>query len=203
MALATPSRHSNPFATCWVQPGALPYLPTPTVSPAVVFDRLLAAGGRGQIVGPHGAGKSTLLASIERLARRAGWQWHRVDLREGRDRAARARLRAIPLHHDTLLVIDGFERLGPLERSAIRWRCWRAGSALLVTSHRPIGPATVAEVRPTQSTALAVFGALTTHRATPLTERDCLDAFNACNANIREMLFKLYDSHERHTRAPA
>lgn len=197
---AIASRHSNPFATCWIRPGALALVTDDGVSPEGVIAHLRRRQWRGQIVGPHGAGKSTLLSAIEPLAGRAGRIWHRVNLRDGQTAAARAALHRVEFTPQTLLVIDGYEQLGPLQRATIRWRCWRSGAGLLVTTHTWLGLPTLARIQPSVRVALAVFRALTAGQPTPVTEADCINAFNACNANIREMLFHLYDLHERQTR---
>ena len=53
----------NPFSAHRLRPGALPCLFSSGQSAESLLERLRAAGGRGQIVGPHGSGKSTLLAA--------------------------------------------------------------------------------------------------------------------------------------------
>ena len=62
-----PSAGSNPFATRFIQPAAMPYrFPEGHVASELV-DRLQRADWNGQIVGPHGSGKSTLLETLVTL----------------------------------------------------------------------------------------------------------------------------------------
>ena len=60
-----PSRHTNPFATCWTRPGAIAFHFPPGESAEQLVARLAADNWRGEIVGPHGSGKSTLLETLE------------------------------------------------------------------------------------------------------------------------------------------
>src|SRR5260221_12560454 len=62
-----PSRHSNPFATCWTRPGALAFRFKDGENAEQLIARMAAQGWRGEIVGPHGSGKSTLLETLKPL----------------------------------------------------------------------------------------------------------------------------------------
>lgn len=199
--MSVPSRHSNPFATCWVRPQAMPYLVTTGQTPQQLVHRLALQEWTGEIVGPHGSGKSTLLATLEPLVAAAGKNWQRVDLRQAASQRCHVRaLREISLDPEILLVVDGFEQLSRPARQWVRWRCRRQGAGLLATSHRASGLPTLASLRPEFDVALALFHRLILGVETPVSEADLQSAFNACRGNLRDVFFDLYDRHERRTR---
>jgi len=198
--MKAPSRHSNPFATCWTKPGAAPFVPAAGMTPHDLFLKLSEHDWRAQLVGPHGAGKSTLLRQLQPLAQAAGRDWQRVDIHPEHKRAACRQLRAIPLAATTLLVIDGYEQLSQWRQWQIRRSCLRAGAGLLVTTHRPTSLATLAILQPDVELGLQVFSLLTAECSTPVTAGDYRNAFNACDGNLREVFFNLYDLHERRNR---
>jgi hypothetical protein len=55
---------TNPFATRWTRPGAIPFVFADGGTMLDLVARLQANEWRGAIVGPHGSGKSTLLAAL-------------------------------------------------------------------------------------------------------------------------------------------
>ena len=69
-AKGPPSRHTNPFATCWTRPGAMAFQFPPGESAERLVAKLAAVGWWGEIVGPHGSGKSTLLETLRATPRR-------------------------------------------------------------------------------------------------------------------------------------
>ncbi len=162
-----PSRHSNPFATCWTRPGALPPLLPDGLTIGALVERLRASDWRGEIVGPHGSGKSTLLASL-----------------------APAVARAAPTHVTT---VDGFDELAWRVRHRLRWK--RAG--LLATTHRGAGLPLLCRMTPSRDQLCVLFDRLTAGRGTPVTLADALDLYNRCNGNVRDVWFELYLMHER------
>jgi ABC-type branched-subunit amino acid transport system ATPase component len=106
--VSLPSRHSNPFATCWTRPGALAFQFAADESAEQVIARFVAAAERGQIVGPHGSGKSTLLETLRPLFTAAGWNVAVVTLRDGERRLPSGflnRALAAPL---PLVIVDGY-----------------------------------------------------------------------------------------------
>jgi hypothetical protein len=199
-AVAPPSRHSNPFATCWTNPQAMQWLPIAGADPAGLTETLRGLGWRAQIVGPHGAGKSTLLHALRPHAEEAGRNWVRVDLKAGTGSSVWRNVAPTRFARDTLLVIDGFEQIQPLARRWIRWRCRNAAAGLLVTTHRPAGLPTLVELAPNMQAAKQLFRHLVRDHDTLVTEDDLSNAFNACNPNIRETLLQLYDMHEQYSR---
>lgn len=75
----------NPFSTRYHEPGALAYCfeDDANASAEALYERFLASGRRGEIVGSHGTGKSTLLCALEAEAHRRGHAVRRVTQRDG------------------------------------------------------------------------------------------------------------------------
>ena len=123
---------SNPFSTCYTEPGALEYLFPPGLNAAMLVERFIENGGRGQIVAPHGSGKSTLLQTLLPLLKK---RFEFVDVETLHDGCRRLGklFWSIPSRKNRLAVIDGYEQLALLER----WRVRRMRH-LLVTVHRPV-----------------------------------------------------------------
>lgn len=194
-----PSRHSNPFATCWTSPQVMKYIAADDATPCDLVERLCGCEWQGQITGPHGVGKSTLLTAMRPHAEAAGRAWRQVNLYSY---SARIRWRDLPIAPEELLVVDGFEQLGRFTRGWVRWRCAAVGAGLLVTTHRAMPLPMLVELRPNLRTAQLVYEQLITDRETNVKIDDLVDAFNACGGNIRETLFYLYDLHEQRDRTP-
>src|SRR5688572_1019538 len=81
-----PSRHSNPFATCWTRPGAIPFQFSDGESTTSLIARFESQRWRGAIVGPHGSGKSTLLESLKLELFAGGRHIHFVQVHNGQRR---------------------------------------------------------------------------------------------------------------------
>jgi hypothetical protein len=198
--MIVPSRESNPFATCWTNPGVQGYIAERGREPPAIAERLAALGWWGEIVGPHGVGKSTLLVTLGQEIAAAGKKWRRVDIRAHSVRRGVQQIWAAELDRDTLLVIDGMEQLNrPLQWWA-RCKCWWAGAGLLVTTHRASGLPLLVELTPSLRVAEELFRRLVQDRPSPVTEIDVQNAFNACNGNLRDLLLDLYDQHEQRSR---
>ncbi len=199
--MTPPTRDSNPFATCWTNPLAAEWIAAEGPELGSLVSRLQSTNWRGQIVGPHGVGKSTLLAAMCQHIEGVGRRWVQVTLGSGERGMGWHQLRRTKLTPKTLLVVDGYEQLGSLARRIVRLRSKFSDSGLLVTAHEDVRLPMLAQLVPSLSVTKMVFRRLTFERQTQVTELDVADAFNACNGNIRETLFKLYDLHERHARA--
>lgn len=197
----TTSRHSNPFSTCWTRPHSARYVPVGDATPALLVQQLATLDWRGEIVGPHGVGKSTLLVQLQPLAEAAGRLWQRVHVQPEHKRQAWRALRTLPLSARSLLVIDGFEQLSWHQRWRVCRRCLKANAGLLVTTHQPAGLPWLARLQPDEELGLRIFGALTASHPTQVSASDYRNAFNACNGNLREVFFNLYDLHERYVRS--
>jgi len=182
----------NPFSARFVEPGAIPYRVPGGVAELVA--RFEAAGGWGEIVGPHGSGKSTLLASL--LPHLAAWTVRRVRLGAA-GRAPPADLWPLPGPRP-LLVIDGFEQLDWLGRRRVARGCRRAGAGLLVTTHRPAGlpPLHRTDVTP-EALAWVLARLLPADGRGVLAGFDAGERLRAHRGSMREVLFELYDRWEQ------
>src|SRR5689334_14536475 len=78
-----PSRSANPFATCWTNPGTIPFhFPNSETAEGLVT-KLSTHQWRGAIIGPHGSGKSTLLEALKPALCAAGRTVHVIALHDG------------------------------------------------------------------------------------------------------------------------
>lgn len=194
------SRNSNPFATCWTRPGALAFRfadVAQTVDSLV--DTLAAQQWRGEIRGPHGSGKSTLLASLVPQIEARGLQIESYSLRDAQRRLPHGVWNAANRHLPTarlLVVIDGYEQLGWLERAKLSRFCRRTGIGLLVTSHAPTRLPLLIEIAPTAAVIQALVRDLCEHSPAAVSCDD-IRACHACHgSNVREIFFELYDRYE-------
>lgn len=188
-----PSRHDNPFATCWTRPGALAFRFADGQSVEQLVSKLAARGWWGEIIGPHGSGKSTLLATLAPALRAAGHHVHAISLHDGQRRLPHGWWEGGP----TLVIIDGYEQLSWLERMRLTRRCRRASVGLLVTSHAPAGLPTLITLAPDGKLVQQLVDELAAQVSTVITPAD-VAASHACHgSNVREILFDLYDRHER------
>jgi hypothetical protein len=185
----------NPFATRFTRPGALEFLFPDGESAESLVARLRENAWQGEIVGPHGAGKSTLLATLIPQLAGVGRNVVHVTLHQGET--------GLPKTIDdwrawtaaTQVVVDGYEQLTWWSRTRLAWRVRDRGAGLLVTSHAPTGLPTILQVAPRLEAAEAVVRQLVPDAAT-ITPEDIQRTFRACDGNIREMLFQLYDLYQ-------
>jgi hypothetical protein len=191
----------NPFATCRVRPGAVPYFFRAGESAAGLVERLRAAGWWGQVVGPHGTGKSTLLAALGPLLVAAGcdplWVVRHQGERALPESVGEALSRARREGRRRLLLIDGYEQLGWWSAWRVRRLCRRGGHGLLVTAHDDAGLPELYRTGVTRETALRVVAHLTATAAPTVTDADVERCLAARAGDLREALFDLYDLHER------
>ena len=132
MQASITDRLSNPFATRWVRPGAIPYLYPDGIDGPGLIRTLKASGWRGAIVGPHGSGKSTLLATLVPEIRRSGHDVRLFEMHDGNSRIAPENLHSEEFR---VLVIDGYEQLSRWSRWRLGRLCHRRDWGLLVTAH--------------------------------------------------------------------
>jgi energy-coupling factor transporter ATP-binding protein EcfA2 len=196
---AIPSRLDNPFATCWIKPGAIAFRYDDGQSAPQLVAMLAAQNWMGAIVGPHGCGKSTLIESLKPALIKAGCQVHALALRHGQRRLPRNFLSDWPAHSATRkqIVVDGFEQLRWFDRARLKWYCRRTDTGLLVTSHGPCGIRTLIRLSPDRDLISKLVADLCARVSTGVTARD-IAASHACHgSNVREIFFDLYDRHER------
>lgn len=200
MPLDVPSRYSNPFATCWTRPEALPFVFSPGQSAPQLVAALAAANWRGEIVGPHGSGKSTLLKTLQPHLVAAGRSFTAFTLRKAQRRLPWNQLGASLASLRPLVIVDGYEQLSLLARARLHWRCRRASAGLLITSHRATGLPRLATLAPSLELAKRLVAELTRRVASPVTESDVAAAYASHGSNLRALFFDLYARHERYRR---
>jgi hypothetical protein len=218
--MAIPSRHDNPFATCWIKPGAIPFRFDENQSAESLVVNLASHSWQGAIIGPHGSGKSTLLESLKPALRTARCRILSTKTRYDQRRLpsefwnqlheATARLKcdwpcasAATLPADNmrvLAVIDGFEQLAWLERTRIQRFCRRHGIGLLVTSHRSLGLPTLIRLSPDRTIIDRLVADLCEEVSTGVTAADVAESHACHGSNVREIFFDLYNRHERRRR---
>jgi len=190
----------NPFSTRFVRPGALAFLFPDGVTAEQLIERLERSGWRGEIVGPHGSGKSTLLAALLPLVTACGWEIQRYDLHDGQrwlPRGWQARISATP----TLLVIDGYEQLGHLERWRVRRAMKGPHRGLLVTAHESVGLPRLWTTTVDADRAQALLARLLPPGCTSISATDLADALERHPTDLRSAWFALYDLYEQRRRA--
>lgn len=194
-----PSRTTNPFATCWTRPGAIPFHFPSDQSAERLVEKLAAQKWRGAIIGPHGIGKSTLLESLKPLLAGAGKQIHAIGLHDGQRYLPTGFWHVIRHAHEAkheLIIIDGYEQLAWLERFQLSRRCHRAGAGLMVTSHSPVRVPTLLQLAPDRRLVEQLVAELCAKVSNPVTRAD-VDASHAIHgSNVRDIFSELYDRHE-------
>lgn len=191
-----PSRHANPFATCWTRPGALAFRFPDGQSADELVAALATNDWRGAIVGPHGSGKTSLLAALRPALRTAGCHIEAITIRPDQAVAVDLVARA-PIAGRVLVVVDGFEQLGWVERARLVRRCRRERFGLLVTSHRRTWLPTLIRLAPGLPLVRQLVADLTAGTLSPLTAADIAAGYAQHGQNVREIFFDLYDRHER------
>jgi hypothetical protein len=195
-----PARHrSNPFATRHTRPGAV--LPLDTSGDPLDVRPVLALLDRHPalaIVGPHGTGKSTLLAALADHLDAAGRPVasRRLLCRRDGIEVLRAIVRAGP---GTVLLVDGWERIGPLAGRLARLAARLRSCRLVVTSHRAAGMPTALGTAGTLPLLAAIVARLPAHEGL-ITPADLADAFARHRGNLRDALGDLYDRFEQRVR---
>lgn len=190
---------ANPFSSCYVRPGAIPFRFSGEATPSRVVDRLQQSNWWGQIVGPHGSGKSTCLATLIPYLKREGKQ---IDLYRLADRQRQlpSRPAAPPWNASVLVIVDGYEQLSWWNRWQLRRKCRRCKAGLLVTTHVDLGLPTIYNASVEPSTARELVNDLLRRGAQPLPPTAIDDALSRNATNLREVLFELYDRYERERR---
>jgi GTPase SAR1 family protein len=194
--MTIPSRTSNPFATCWIDPQRAPLCVVEEQELEQLAVRLQERGWRGALVGPHGVGKTTLARALVGHLQPRGVPTIWRELHAGDQRQARDLFPPAETREGTLLVVDGYEQLSCWQRWQLRKGCRSRGLGLLVTAHQGTWLPTLMRLSPRVDVALAVYRRLARQVPTPVTPEDVRAAFDAQQGNLRNVLFQLYDLHE-------
>ena len=195
-----PSRNDNPFATCWVRPGAIPFQFHRGQNAQDFVSDLGAKNWWGEIVGPHGSGKSTLLSTLAPLAASAGRDVSQIVLRNRQRRLPSGFLKRALSRDNPLVIIDGYEQLSSLSRIILIWQCRRAHAGLIVTSHASAGLPIIARLTPDRALVESLIAMLVDERPSPITTDDINASHARHGSNVRELFFDLHDRHERANR---
>lgn len=186
---------SNPFATRFIRPGAIPFLFLDGDSAESIVDRLKSHNWWGQIIGPHGSGKSTLLATLTPLLESAGRSV--LSLKIGPRERKLPPIDVASLSPTTQIIIDGYEQLSWWSKWKLRHLAHTAKAGLLVTAHANAGLPMVYQTMPNEAVAQAVVDRLTDAARLPIPEAEISAAYHSTGGDIRETLFKLFDVHEQ------
>jgi hypothetical protein len=190
---SAPEPGSNPFATRYIRPGAIPYLFPVDVSAETLLANLNDSHWLGAIIGPHGTGKSSLLASLLPLAESQGRRVVTIPLHDGQRTVPWRDLRLQEWDEDTLVVVDGYEQLSGWQRLLLRARIYQRRAGLLVTAHKPLGLPTVYTTGTSLELAERIVAQLVPPSDARVTTADIATAYMQEQGNLREMLFRLYD----------
>ncbi|MBC7852861.1 MAG: hypothetical protein IAF94_05445 [Pirellulaceae bacterium] len=191
---------SNPFATRFTRPGAIGYLFPPGQSAVGTLDLLRNNDWWGEIVGPHGSGKSSLLAELLPLLEATGRRVSVCSLHQGDRTLPISKADVAAWNADTQVVIDGYEQLSWWSKRRLQASVKARQAGLLVTAHQPMGLPSLFTTKPTLDLARQIVARLL-EGGMDGTEVPSYDdvaaAFAAHGANLREMLFSLYDVYQR------
>lgn len=217
------TRKTNPFATRFFTPGAIPfYFGTVSIDSLVeqivqgdsssrteessqseVVSNQNRSGHCFAIVGPHGTGKSTLLAQLEQAlleiqpTSRCGSLFLNTTT-PSRERIVRS---LQLLRANSICLIDGFEQIPKWGQSLCAWTAKNLRRKLIVTSHvLPNGFAALWNTRMSEEIERYVIGHLL--RADRFTEQvpfvtNCDSSTNdAANTQFRDLIEVLLHSQE-------
>ncbi|MGA2060795.1 MAG: ABC transporter ATP-binding protein [Thermoguttaceae bacterium] len=190
----------NPFCTRRIRPGAVPFCFPSGVDVENLLDRLRRNQWRGEIVGPHGSGKSTLLASLLNAVEQAGRQSVCFELHDGQrslPRDWRRKTMTAALSQPAIVVVDGYEQLSLWSRFSLKSYCRRRHLGLLVTSHAPTGLPEIFRTSASLERTLQIVQQLMQKEHITIPASVIADSLTRHGANIRELLFDLYDFYEQ------
>ncbi len=195
----------NPFCTRRIRPGAVPFCFPSGVDLENLIDRLRLNQWRGEIVGPHGSGKLTLLASIIITIEQAGRQAVCFELHDGQrslPRDWRRKTMTAALSPQAIVVVDGYEQLNLWNRFCLKRHCRRRHLGLLVTSHAVTGLPQIFRTSASLEMALQIVDQLTQNEHIKIPANLVADSLARHGADIRELLFDLYDYYEQQRNKP-
>jgi hypothetical protein len=195
----------NPFCTRRIRPGAVPFCFPPGMDAENLIDRLRRNQWHGEIVGPHGSGKSTLLASILTAVEQAGRETVCFELHDGQrslPRDWRRKIKTAAISRPAIVAVDGYEQLSLWNRFRLKSFCRRRHLGLLVTSHAATGLPEIFRTTPSLEMALQIVEIFMQNEHITVPANIIADSLARHDANIRELLFDLYDFFEQQRNSP-
>jgi hypothetical protein len=200
-----PARHtlpasredSNPFATRWVRPGAIPYVFPAGVDADSLAAKLASQHYWGEITGPHGSGKSSLIQALNEALRRRNRRVELYTLRAGPPRLTLRGGQPADWGGDTQIVVDGYEQLGWRRQGQLQRLCRRRGAGLLITAHRSAGLPLLWPAGTSLALAQHIVAQLVRAEPGVIRAVDVARCYASCNGNLRDVFFDLYDLWER------
>lgn len=196
----------NPFATRFTRPGAIPYLYPPGQSAETLLETLQKNNWQGEIIGPHGSGKSSLLAELLPRISEAGRKVVPISLHQGDRTLPVSKSDVKTWNSQTQVVVDGYEQLSWWSKRRLQAWVKSARAGLLITAHQPMGLPPLFTTQPSLELAQQIVAQLVKDKSDgtgALSYEEVAAAFATHGANLREMLFSLYDVHQRqHADAP-
>ena len=187
----------NPFSARFVRPGAIPFIFPAGISLDGLIARWEANSRRGEICGPHGTGKSTLLVAFIEALEARGLSAALTVQRAGQRRLPVGWIRDVASRGAQVLVIDGYEQLGWVDRWRLNRFCTKRGMGIVVTAHKPMGFPPLYCTSVDLTLASEVVSRLLGERDWRPSEHAIEQALTAYRGNLREALFALYDDYQR------
>jgi hypothetical protein len=187
---------TNPFATRWTRPGAIPFQFPNQLTLDELVGRFNRCDWRGAILGPHGSGKSTLLATLLPAIEAKSKHVVLFQLHDRQRRLPLSRQRLNQLGPTDVIVIDGYEQLSRYERWRLLRNCRRRRCGLLVTSHNACGLPVLFRTEPSLSLIERLIERYLPPHADWISREEVEDAWRRHAANVREVFFDLYDRFE-------
>jgi len=156
----------------------------------------------GEIIGPHGSGKSSLLAELLPLLEATGRRVALYNLHQGDRTIPVSKADVAAWSEETQVVVDGYEQLSWWSKRRLQSQVKAQKAGLLITAHQPMGLPPLFATEPTLALARQIVAELVkSDQDQALTDADVAAAFTAHGANLREMLFSLYDVYRRKQKA--
>jgi energy-coupling factor transporter ATP-binding protein EcfA2 len=188
---------TNPFATRFVRPGAIPFIFPPGQDVGQLIEYFRRNGSRGQIVGPHGSGKSTLAATLLAAFRDSGARTIAIQVHAGDRRLPSDWRCVLRRKRPDVLLIDGFEQLSIWQQFQVNRLCGRSGIGLLVTAHESVGLPNLFRTDVTAELAVRVAKHLLGSTHSRVDPEEVMHRRGIADGNLREALFELYDLFEQ------
>ncbi len=198
---------TNPFATRFIQPGAIAYKRFDGGSVAELAQRFLELSSkRGSIVGPHGSGKSTLISSLvqEFKSHRPDLKIHQLRFSSNESTASSLNCSLRGWRHSEIVILDGYEQLTVWSKIKVAWTARIHSIHVLATAHQSISRfETLWETSVSETSSQWVVEQLLADRGGLEDPSELLKSEEWVNSrakhgqNLRESLFDMYDWWQR------